>query len=54
MRLQRGVFIDERRVKFAGRANHKAVPGFYLSGQDQNQLSEYVGRLASKHLLLEK
>jgi hypothetical protein len=37
---QAGVFVDESGMKFAGRANQKAVPGFFFSGQNQNQPSK--------------
>jgi len=40
MTLQGVVFVDERGMKFARCANQKAVSGFFIGGQDQNQLSK--------------
>jgi hypothetical protein len=54
MRPQAGAFINEGGMKFARRAYENAVPGFFLDGQDQDQPSKHVNRLAPEHRLLKK
>ena len=54
MRLQAGVFADELGMKLVRRAYKKAVPRFFAGGQDENQPSKQICRLAPEHRFLEK